>query len=245
MAHKTREKTLFEKFSDVMDQNTKGVQIGCYSVAFIGLTFALRRVRPFTRFKKPSDIPNHFIKERRELIGTVERVEPNGVLIINHKPLIALPGIKDGELPTKIANIEIGGHGVSWLQILVAGNEVKFTPIAKRDQFVECQFKLHQTTHDKKPRVIDLGVSLVSIGFGNLIESPIGKKDKDYRYYTELIYARERALRKKMGFKYYIKPTKLILAMISRQISIAMNLLMQRFFKKTSTKVPNKAIAAA
>lgn len=82
------------------------------------------------------------------MIGTVERVEPNGILLINHKPLIALPGIKEGKLPTKIANVDIGAHGVSWLQILVAGNEVKFTPIAKRDQFVECQFKLHQTTHD-------------------------------------------------------------------------------------------------
>ncbi|GJQ80166.1 hypothetical protein Trydic_g23744 [Trypoxylus dichotomus] len=227
-----------------MDQNVKGVQIGCYSVAFIGLTFALRRVRPFSRFRKPTDIPNHFVNERRELIGVVKRVEPNGVLLINHQPLVTLPFVRDGELPTRIANVELSGHAVSWLQILVAGNTVKFTPVAKRDQFVECQFKLNQKTHDKKDRVIDLGVSLVSIGFGSLIESPIGKKDKDYKYYTQLISARENALRKEMGLKYYIKPTKLVLSSISQQLRFIASLLSKRLLKKTSTNVP-KTIAAA
>lgn len=75
-------------------------------------------------------------------------MEPNGILLINHQPLIALPGIRKGELPSKIANVETTGHGISWLQTLVAGNEVEFVPISKRDKYVECQFKLHQTTRD-------------------------------------------------------------------------------------------------
>lgn len=75
-------------------------------------------------------------------------MEPNGVLLINHKPLVYLPGIRQGELPTKIAKVDISAHGISWLQILVAQNDVKFIPIAKKDKFVECQITLQQKTHD-------------------------------------------------------------------------------------------------
>lgn len=93
-----------------------------------------------------------------------------------------------------------------------------------------------------KDRVIDLGVSLVSIGFGNLIETPIGKKHKDYKYYKQLLLAKETALRKKMGYRYYVKPTKLVLVAIYHQLSVLVNSILNRIVKKPTV---TKALPAA
>lgn len=104
-----------------------------------------------SRFKRPSDIPNHFIKERRELTGLVERIEPNGALLmIQHKPLVQIPGINSSaqQLPVKISGVNVYGHGISWLQAIVAGNEVKFIPVLKEKDYVQCEVLLPQQTLD-------------------------------------------------------------------------------------------------
>lgn len=101
-----------------------------------------------SRFKRPSDIPNHFIKERRELTGLVERVEPSGALLmISHKPLVQIPGLNSSsqqQLPVKISGVNVSGHGISWLQAIVVGNEVKFIPVLKEKNFVQCEVLLPQ-----------------------------------------------------------------------------------------------------
>lgn len=76
----------------------------------------------------------------------VERIDPNGALLmIKHKPLVPLPGLSDGELPVKISGVKVSGLGLNWLQAIVAGNEVKFIPIAKAQNFVQCKVLLPQT----------------------------------------------------------------------------------------------------
>lgn len=99
----------------------------------------------FSRFKKPSDIPNHFIVERRELQGFVERIEPSGALLmVQHQPLVPIPGTNSSTLPVKVSGVNISGLGISWLQTIVAGNKVKFVPIFKDKDSVHCEVVLPQ-----------------------------------------------------------------------------------------------------
>lgn len=101
----------------------------------------------FTRFVKPSQIPNHFIEEGRELKGIVERIEPNGALLmIKHHPIIPLPINTTDNLPVKVTGVNISGLGISWLQTIVAGNEVKFVPVGKSREFVQCKVILPQVS---------------------------------------------------------------------------------------------------
>ncbi|RZC32443.1 uncharacterized protein BDFB_003161 [Asbolus verrucosus] len=207
---------------DLMEQNNRGVQLGCYSVALFGFGIAVRRVRPFSRFKKPSDVPNHFIKERRELTGLVERLDPNGALLmIRHKPLITIPGLPGGQLPVKISGVDVTGLGLNWLQTVVVGNEVKFIPIAKAQNFVQCQVLLPHVTRKNKQRTINIGESLVRVGFGQVvdIDKPISKDRTYLTYCNRLQVAENYALRKKLGMKYYMKPAKAVLIYIAKNLN--------------------------
>lgn len=215
---------LFNRFTNFMDQNIRGVQIGCYSIAVIGLTVALRKVRPLSRFKRPSDIPNHFIQEKRELTGYVERIEPKGALLmVKHKPLIQLPFAKsEKELPVKISGVNVSGLGISWLQTVVAGNEIKFYPIKKDKDWVHCEVLLLQVVKDKKQQLVEkqinIGESLIKIGFAE-IEKPL-KEDPNFQTYFNRLHSAELYfLRKKLGLKYYIKPTKRALSQIANKLN--------------------------
>lgn len=68
--------------------------------------------------------------------------------MIRHKPLVKLPGIKAGELPVKISGVNVSGLGISWLQTIVAGNEVQFIPVLKDKNAVHCEVVLQQPTKD-------------------------------------------------------------------------------------------------
>lgn len=68
--------------------------------------------------------------------------------MIKHKPLVQLPGISGGELPVKISGINVSGLGISWLQTIVAGNEVQFVPVLKDKDAVHCEVTLQQPTKD-------------------------------------------------------------------------------------------------
>ncbi|XP_023016058.2 protein C3orf33 homolog [Leptinotarsa decemlineata] len=201
----------FHNFTTFMDNNTRGVQFGCYSVALVGLTVAVRKVRPFSKFKKPSDIPNHFLRERRELVGVVDRIEPHGTLLmIRHKPLINVPFISSGHLPIKISGINVSGLGCNWLQAVLSHEKVTFIPISKDKNYVQCQVLFTQKDKQQKEYIVNVGEKLVKIGFAvpELIEKPLLEDTLYMRYYKLLQKAEKHAQYKKLGLKYYIKPTK-------------------------------------
>lgn len=204
-------KILFNRFTSFVDRDIKGVHIGCYSIALFGLTVALRKVRPFSKFKRPEDIPNHFITEKRELAGLVKRIDPNGALLmVEHKPLVNIPIISSGQLPVKISGVNVTGLGLNWLQAIVAGREIKFVPVVKHEDFVHCEVLLIQDTKQNKPELLNVGESLVKIGFAQTvsIQSPLLEDTQLLSYYKKLQAAENYALRKQLGLKYYIKPTK-------------------------------------
>lgn len=77
----------------------------------------------------------------------MERIEPSGALLmVRHKPLVELPFGRGAELPVKISGINVSGLGISWLQTIVAGNEVQFVPVLKDKDAVHCEVVLQQTT---------------------------------------------------------------------------------------------------
>ncbi|CAG9862221.1 unnamed protein product [Phyllotreta striolata] len=225
-----RVKSTLNNVADYMEKDSRGVQITCYSLALFGLTVAVRKVRPFSKFRKPLDVPNHFIKERRELEGCVRRIDPNGsLLIIDHKPLVRVPLTSSGELPVKISGIKVSGLGTNWLQSIVAGQNVTFVPVSKEKNFVECKVLLKQDVKDNKQqtkeRVLNIGECLVKVGFAvpEQIEKPLSEDSFFLKYYTILLRAEKYALRKQLGFKYYAIPTKKLLASTANQLALLFN----------------------
>lgn len=94
------------------------------------------------------------MRERRELQGTVQRIEPNGALLmVNHKPLVSLFSTNSATLPVKVYGVNVSGHGISWLQAIVAGHEVKFIPVVKTQKYVECEVVLPQLRQEVKFKI--------------------------------------------------------------------------------------------
>ncbi|KAK2580211.1 hypothetical protein KPH14_012471 [Odynerus spinipes] len=110
--------TAYQKLTTFMEQNTRAVEFVCYGITGIGLLVAVYRVRPFSKFKKPSDIPPHFLKHT-ELKGVVKRIDPSysTLLMVDHKPLIPFPRFSRKKyLPIKLSGINVTNQGISWLQ---------------------------------------------------------------------------------------------------------------------------------
>lgn len=79
----------------------------------------------------------------------VTQIDPSGsLLMVQHKPLVNIFLVPSGQLPVKIFGVKISGLGLNWLQAVVTGQEVKFIPVAKEKDFVQCQIFLLQTIKD-------------------------------------------------------------------------------------------------
>ncbi|CAG9765282.1 unnamed protein product [Ceutorhynchus assimilis] len=213
--------SVFDRFANLLERDIKGVHIGCYSVALISLTIALRKVRPFSKFKRPNDIPNHFINEKRELTGQVKSIDPNGTLLmVEHKPLVDIPLIKSGQLPVKISGINVSGLGMNWIQSVVVNREIKFVPVSKDADFLQCQVILVQKNKNKRDELLNVGESLVKIGFAQLAPTHSLAQDPALlSYFKKLQAAESVALRNQLGLKYYIKPTKAALRSLARNLT--------------------------
>lgn len=242
-------KELFNKYCEWQSHNNRGTQIGIYSIAFIGLSVALRRVRPFKKFTKPDDVPNSYIRNRREITGEVCRIEPNGaVLMVKHSPIIKVPFVHkhNEDLPVKIANVNINSLGINWLQSIVSGNQVTFVPLSKYSKYLLCEVNLTQKLpKQKKEQTINLGESLCSIGFGKYENRPIKVNDIMHKIYIDrLMYAEELYVKREMGIKYYYEPTKALLInilSIFRMLSLYPIVRLVRFIKSRLPKQQAKA----
>jgi len=75
--------------------------------------------------------------------------------------------------------------------------------------------------------------SLIEIGFGKLDRQCLDNATQ-FTYINTLKAAENRALRKEMGIKYYVKPTKLILISIANKLGR----LMDKIKRNQTLKVP-------
>ncbi|XP_031617709.1 uncharacterized protein LOC116337366 [Contarinia nasturtii] len=159
-------KQRYEKFSEFMQHNTKGVEIGIYSVTGTLFAIAYYRIRPITKFTRSKDIPKHFITNKIIQNGIIKAIEPNqqagAILRIEHKPPLNLLPFSHKTLPVKIFGVDINGNGFSWLQSVTLNHKVEFLPIYKNNsQFAECTVKM-----DLNPKLsIDVAESLIKLGF--------------------------------------------------------------------------------
>nr|XP_050867984.1 uncharacterized protein LOC127072026 isoform X1 [Vespula vulgaris] len=209
--------TVFQKFTIFMERNNRAVEFISYGITGIGLLFALYKIRPFAKFKKPSDVPNHFLQST-ELQGRVTHIDPSyGVLLlIDHKPLIPFPQLgREKYLPIKLAGINTTNHvyfkrtskyiiiGISWLQTIIRGEKITFLPLTKKKDYLNCIV----TFSGKDQKCINIAEELVKLGFGSLCT------DQDYLlnnkstliYYKSLVKAEKFAQFKRNGYWHSIK----------------------------------------
>lgn len=186
----------YDSFCDLMQKDTKGVEIGIYLTSGVLFGLAYYKIRPITKFGKPSDIPKHFIQTRLKQYGTISGVDPSSssgpLLLINHKPPLnfLIPSRK--LLPVKLSGISINANGYSWLQTVAVNHQVEFIPLRRNPDNVECQVLMH-CPNNKKVR-LDITEAILSLGFGKLVNPPKELDDQIMkRYYKYLQYVEQNA----------------------------------------------------
>ncbi|KAL7298854.1 hypothetical protein TKK_0008592 [Trichogramma kaykai] len=198
---------ILESFSDFMERDTRGEEILTYGIAGIALLTAMYKIRPFAKFKKPSDVPKHFFTKKVQLEGTVKNIEPSmePYLLVDHKPLVPLPRLGPPKyLPVKIAGVNVQGNGLSWLQAVVKDKKIKFIPVKKDNQFLTCIVIVPQ--NNKEP--ISVGKELLRVGFGT-VEDLKGVTSKDHdilNYLKTLKSAQKWAEKQRNGIWFYKYP---------------------------------------
>ncbi|XP_014205880.1 uncharacterized protein LOC106637574 isoform X2 [Copidosoma floridanum] len=201
-----KELDIFEDISAFMERDSRGVEMLTYGIAGIGLITALYKIRPFAKFTRPSQVPRNFFKNKVLLEGKVKNIEPapQPHLLVDHKPLVPILRLGTPKyLPVKISGVNVTGNGLSWLQAVVKGQNIKFLPVARDDKFLTCIVMVPQ----KDKESISVGKELLKVGFATVEKEkyiiPTDKEVKSYQKSLQL--AQKWAERNRNGiwqFKY-------------------------------------------
>lgn len=203
--------SMWERYTAFSETDIRAVKTISYGIASISLAVALYRIRPFAKFRKPSNIPSRFLEKKVQLHGTVARVEPgsNTLLMVDHKPLIPLPRLGSSKyLPIKIAGIDVTSNGINWLQTIVKGKEITFIPLSKEKDYVTCIILMQQNQEH-----IKIAEELTRLGFALVRNDPlkIMMNDKDILKYQKcLSNAQKWAERKRNGHWHFAKHPTLL-----------------------------------
>lgn len=195
------ERHWFEKYTLFMERNIKGVQYGIYSVAVVGLVVALRSVRPFKKFTSPREIPVGFLDKHVTLTGKVMCMETSvgaspPLLLVDHHPVVGwqLRQSVTKCLPVHISSVDILNNGVSWLQHVVVGTSIRFTPLKVNPESLSCII-------NSDTKFGNVGVDLVSLGFASVssLDFQLEKDPVYMQYYKQLLAAENHAEKRGMG----------------------------------------------
>lgn len=201
----TEKPNILKRFVIFSETHAETVKVVSYGIASTSLVVALYRIRPFAKFRKPSSVPSHFLHKKVPLEGTVIRIESScgTLLMVDHKPLIPLPRLSSSNyLPVKIAGVNITANGISWLQTIVSGKSITFTPLAKEKEYVSCLVTMLQRNQER----IKIGEKLVELGFATVIENslkPLLKNKEIVKYEKCLLNAQKRAQRRRNGYWHF------------------------------------------
>lgn len=153
----------FDKMASVMEQNTVGVKLTIYGLGVGGCCYAIRSVRPFSKFRSPRDIPRSFFERKIKLSGQVVglRFGPDStLLLVDHRPAL-LGGLREpGALPVAIESINLTSNGVCWLQTIVKDDEIDFELVETREDAVSCI--IYHKKDDVGKRLLSLGLASVA-----------------------------------------------------------------------------------
>lgn len=222
-----QDKSYFQRFCDYMQRDTKGVEITTYTISGILLAVAYNKIRPITRFGKPTDIPKHFIREQLPQRGQVRKIEPSiqsgPLLIVKHKPPLNIFFWSGKTLPVKVAGIDVNANGYSWLQSIVVNRKVTFVPM-KYDaskNYAECSVYFDdRSTDGKYIRRVDVAQALLSLGFAKVnVAVPLkqittkDQYEKQMQAYYKLLSRSESLARdRRVGVWQQVLPPKHLLA---------------------------------
>uniref|UniRef100_A0A0K8T3E7 Uncharacterized protein n=1 Tax=Lygus hesperus TaxID=30085 RepID=A0A0K8T3E7_LYGHE len=189
-------KNWFDSMASILEQNTVGVKLGIYGLGLAGCWYAIRSVRPFTKFRTPRDVPKSFYESRIRLSGQVVgmRFLPDStLLLVDHRPVLLAKLRERGALPVSIEGVNITSNGVCWLQTIVKDDEIDFQLLEpKGETAVSCL--VYHKNHDVAKRLVDLGFASVA-PFNHSFEN-----DPNYsQYYKELLKLESKAERKKVA----------------------------------------------
>jgi hypothetical protein len=164
--------TPFEKFAKLVDERQKEVKLATAGLALLGVAIIGRSIRIFTTFRYVDEIPTRFIKHHFKLRGCVKRVDDNGVLQIQHIPIVELWEKSNVRLlPITLAGgLSIPDPGRVWLRDNVVDHHVWFQPLSiTHDDVLYCAV----TTRLNWWRSTDLSEALVSRGLAMIQIDPL------------------------------------------------------------------------
>ncbi|KAG8238723.1 hypothetical protein J437_LFUL015282 [Ladona fulva] len=182
---------ILENVVRLLEKNSRGVELGLYTLGFVGLGIALRNIRPFLRFRRLCDIPPSFLEKNLSFKGKILRLEPTNdspIIVMEHYPLVRLIPRKDplSGLPVKLLSINIGPNGLAWMNHLLVDKDITFTLMKVNSEAVHCLVTR---------RGIDIGLNLVSLGFASVSPYDLQMDNNEIykKYYKELLKTENRA----------------------------------------------------
>lgn len=104
----------------------------------------------FKKFTSPQEIPKIFLEKHVTLTGKVVSVETSAgasppLLLVDHYPIVGWQLRQSNMkcLPVHISGVDILNNGVSWLQHVVVGSNIRFTPLKANPESLSCIVTSH------------------------------------------------------------------------------------------------------
>ncbi|XP_060073367.1 protein C3orf33-like [Ylistrum balloti] len=123
------------RITTFVDRYIREAKWVAYGVGSVGLVLVLRGIHATDVFSTAKDIPKHFIKNGVHLRGRVASFGVNGILHIDHKPLLTIKPrwlqhfYKTKSLSVELAYVSVSPLGQQWLRSNILGKKVLFQPL--------------------------------------------------------------------------------------------------------------------
>jgi uncharacterized protein (DUF58 family) len=123
------------------------IQAKSYVASSVVMVFCIESLFmfQFKKFTSPREIPTSFLEKHVTLTGKVVCVETSVgsspvLLLVDHHPVVAWQLRQSATkcLPVHISSVDILNNGVSWLQHVVAGSNIRFTLLKANPESVSC-----------------------------------------------------------------------------------------------------------
>ncbi|XP_055341728.1 uncharacterized protein LOC129590485 isoform X2 [Paramacrobiotus metropolitanus] len=117
-----------DEFSKLIDRNIQYVRWGIAGIGVAGLIVIARSVRIVTKFTDAKNIPPGFFMSNISLHGRVKNVDDNGILFVDHIPIIRTPWSHrtDSQLRVRLAVVAHTPPSLKWLQTNLVGRPIFF-----------------------------------------------------------------------------------------------------------------------